>query len=162
MSARSERKRSRLGILAAASAGALAVTTLALAPAAQAVEPTAASIGFDCGTWGSGTADLTATQNGTAATITLTTDAITAPIALSAGSVRSTLTLTRNGSGTTTFTGRSNPAMAAGDPVSSGPLSGTVAAGDSLEATSLTVVVFGISVTCSATTPQNPGPFVFS
>lgn len=65
--------------------------------------------------------------------------------------------------GTTTFTGTENPAIAAGDPVTVGPLNGTVASGDSLESYggSLQIVVFGITVTCTATGPQSPGPFVF-
>ncbi|MEU6080387.1 hypothetical protein [Streptomyces sp. NPDC047108] len=141
--------------------GALAAGTLALAPAAQAVDPTTATLAFDCGSFGSGEATLTATQDGTAATITVSTGAITAPIPISENSVKSTLTLSKNGSETTTFTGNSNPAIPAGSAVSTGPLTGTVAAGDSLEATSLTVVVFGITATCTATSPQNPGPFVF-
>ncbi|NNJ05939.1 hypothetical protein HHX38_17615 [Streptomyces sp. PKU-MA01144] len=153
-------KHRRLGtstaLLAATAAGALA-----LAPAATAVEPTTATVSFECGAFGSGAATLTATQNGTAATISLSTSAIKSPFPLSANSVRSTLTLTKNGSGTTTFTGRANPSIPAGGAVSTGPLKGTVAAGDSLEAKSLTVVVFGISATCNATSPQNPGPFVF-
>ncbi|MEU2429977.1 hypothetical protein ABZ611_10735 [Streptomyces sp. NPDC007861] len=141
--------------------GALAAGTLALAPTAQAVEPTTATLSFDCGSYGSGEASLTATQDGTAATITVSTSAIAAPIPVSANSVESTLTLTKNGSGTTAFTGSANPAIPAGGAVSTGPLNGTVAAGDSLEASSLTVVVLGITATCDATSPQNPGPFVF-
>ncbi|MCX4509398.1 hypothetical protein OHA27_03590 [Streptomyces sp. NBC_01619] len=143
-------------LLAATAAG-----TLAMAPAAHAVDPTTATLSFDCGSFGSGEATLTATQDGTAATISLSTSAITSPFTISANSVKSTLTLTKNGSGTTTFTGNANPEIPAGGAVSTGPLNGTVATGDSLEATSLTVVVFGITATCNATSPQNPGPFVF-
>ncbi|UYQ62835.1 hypothetical protein [Streptomyces peucetius] len=149
-------KRSGLGVL-----GVLAATTLAMAPVAHAVTPETATLSFDCGSYGSGTATLKATQDGTAATIEVSTDAITAPIPIGANSVRSTLTLDKNGTGTTTFTGSSNPAIPAGGAVSTGPLDGTVAAGDSLEAKSLTVVVFGITAECTATSPQNPGPFVF-
>ncbi|MFD3437353.1 MULTISPECIES: hypothetical protein [unclassified Streptomyces] len=141
--------------------GLLAAGTLAMAPAAQAVTPEKATLSFDCGSFGSGTANLTATQDGTAATISLATDAITSPLPISANSVKSTLTLAKNGTDTTTFTGNANPAIPAGGAVSTGPLDGTVAVGDSLEATSLTVVVFGITATCTATSPQNPGPFVF-
>ncbi|MEU9619381.1 hypothetical protein [Streptomyces sp. NPDC048155] len=139
----------------------LAAGTLALAPTADAVTPTTATISFDCGLYGSGAATLTATQNGTSAAINLSTSAITAPIAVGANSVKSTLTLTNKGAGTVTFTGSSNPAIPAGSPVSTGPLSGTVASGDSLEAKSLKVVVMGITVTCNATSAQTPGPFVF-
>ncbi|MFH8929107.1 hypothetical protein ACH4D4_18805 [Streptomyces pristinaespiralis] len=140
---------------------ALAATTLAMAPAAHAVTPETATLSFDCGSYGSGTATLKATQDGTAATIDLSTTAVTAPLPVGANSVRSTLTLARNGTDTATFTGSSNPAIPAGGAVSTGPLAGTVAAGDSLEAKTLTVVVFGITARCTATSPQNPGPFIF-
>nr|WP_236680594.1 hypothetical protein [Streptomyces sp. 9-7] len=132
-----------------------------MAPASAAVTPGTATLAFDCGSYGSGTATLTATQDGTAATISVSTSAISSPINIGANSVRSTLTLTKNGSGTTAFTGNANPAIPAGGPVSTGPLKGTVASGDSLEAASLKVVVLGITATCKATSPQSPGPFVF-
>ncbi|UQA91717.1 hypothetical protein [Streptomyces halobius] len=135
--------------------------TLGMAPAAAAVTPDTATLSFDCGSYGSGTATLTAAQDGTAATIDVSTSAITSPIDIAANSVTSTLTLTKNGSGTTEFSGSANPAIPAGSAVSTGPLSGTVAAGDSLEATSLQVVVLGTTVTCEATSAQSPGPFVF-
>ncbi|MFF3289263.1 hypothetical protein [Streptomyces sp. NPDC003023] len=141
--------------------GALAATTLAMAPAAHAVTPETATLSFDCGSYGAGTATLKATQDGTAATIEVSTDAITAPIPIGAGSAESTLTLSKNGTDTATFTGNSNPAIPAGGAVSTGPLDGTVAAGDSLEAKTLKVVVFGVTAQCTATSPQNPGPFVF-
>jgi hypothetical protein len=154
-------RRGKLSMGMALTAGALVAGTVALAPGAAAVTPTTATATFSCGIWGSGPTTLTATQSGTSATITVTTSAITAPIAVSANSIKSTLTLTKNGSGTSTFTGSSNPAIPAGGAVSTGPLTGTVASGDSLVAKSLTVVVFGVTVTCSATTTQSPGPFVF-
>jgi hypothetical protein len=153
----------RIGAGAALAAGALAVTGLAFAPAALAVTPQTATISADCGTFGSGEATLTATQDGTAATLTVKSSAITAPIALGEDSIASTLTLVKAGGGTVDFTGTQNPAMAAGAPVEVGPLSGTVASGDSLEAFggSLKMTVFGITITCTATGPQSPGPFVF-
>jgi hypothetical protein len=154
-------RRSKLGVVATAGAGAIVAGALVMAPAAGAVEPTSATLSFDCGFWGSGSADLTATQDGTAATITVSTSAITAPLDISENSVDSTLTLTKNGTETTTFSGSSNPAIPAGGAISTGPLDGTVAPGDSLEGKSLTVVAFGVTVTCTATTPQSPGPFVF-
>lgn len=143
--------------------GALAAASLAFAPSALAVTPQSATISADCGAFGSGQATLTATQDGTAATITVTS-AVTAPIALSQDSISSTLTLVNNTTGaTSTFSGTKNPAIAAGDPVTVGPLDGTVASGDSLEAYggSLQLVVFGITVTCTPTGTQSPGPFVF-
>ncbi|MET9866562.1 hypothetical protein ABZZ16_10260 [Streptomyces sp. NPDC006386] len=153
----------RIGAGAALAAGALAATGLAFAPAALAVTPQTATINADCGTFGSGTATLTATQDGTAATVTVKSSAITAPIALGADSISSTLTLVKAGGGTVTLTGKENPAMAAGAPVEVGPLNGTVASGDSLEAFggSLKMTVFGITITCTAAGPQSPGPFVF-
>ncbi|MEU9562311.1 hypothetical protein AB0D16_09740 [Streptomyces sp. NPDC048161] len=151
----------RYGIRRIAICSALAAGALALAPTAEAVAPTTATISFDCGVYGSGSATLTATQAGTSATINLSTSAITAPISVGANSVKSTLTLTNNGAGSVTFTGSSNPAIPAGSPVSTGPLKGTVASGDSLEAKSLKVVVLGITATCNATSAQSPGPFVF-
>jgi hypothetical protein len=153
----------RIGTGAALAAGALAVTGLAFAPAALAVTPQTATISADCGSFGSGEATLTATQDGTAATLTVKSSAITAPIALGEDSITSTLTLVKAGGGTVDFTGTENPAMAAGAPVEVGPLSGTAASGDSLEAFggSLRMTVFGITITCTATGPQSPGPFVF-
>ncbi|MGP4052378.1 hypothetical protein [Streptomyces sp. 2A115] len=155
-------RRKHLGIGAALAAGTLA-TGLALAPGAAAVEPQTATITADCGIYGGGEATLTATQNGTSATITVTSSAITAPLALGEDSIASTLTLVKASGGTTAFTGTENPAMAAGDGVTVGPLNGTVASGDSLEANggSLEMVIFGITVTCTAQGPQSPGPFVF-
>ncbi|MFJ9584972.1 hypothetical protein [Streptomyces acidicola] len=156
-------RRNRFGISAAMVTGAVAVAGLTFAPGAAAVEPQAATITADCGLYGGGGATLTATQNGTSATITLSSDEITAPLAIGADSVQSTLTLVKAGGGTTAFTGTKNPAMAAGDGVTVGPLPGTVAAGDSLEAYggSLKLTVFGITITCNAEGPQSPGPFVF-
>lgn len=155
-------KGKRLATGAAMTVGMLAAAGLAFAPAALAVTPDTATIDADCGIYGSGEATLTATQDGTAATLTVTS-AINAPLALSEDSITSTLTLVDANGGTTSFSGTENPAIAAGDPVTVGPLSGTVASGDSLEAYggSLQIVVFGITVTCTATGPQSPGPFVF-
>ncbi|MEU0406569.1 hypothetical protein ABZ307_01915 [Streptomyces griseorubiginosus] len=152
----------RISTGAALVVGALAATGLAFAPAALAVTPDTATINADCGMFGSGEATLTATQDGAAATVTVTS-AISAPLALSEDSITSTLTFVNANGGTTTFSGTENPAIAAGDPVTVGPLSGTVNSGDSLEAYggSLQIVVFGITVTCTATGPQSPGPFVF-
>ncbi|MEU7716756.1 hypothetical protein [Streptomyces tibetensis] len=153
----------RIGAGAALAAGALAATGLAFAPAALAVTPQTATISADCGAFGSGEATLTATQDGTAAALTLRSSAITAPIALGEDSISSTLTLVKSGGGTVDFSGTENPAIAAGAPVEVGPLGGTVASGDSLEAFggSLRMTVFGITITCTAAGPQSPGPFVF-
>jgi hypothetical protein len=153
----------RTGTGAALVAGALAVAGLAFAPSAVAVTPQSATITANCGFFGGGQATLTATQDGTSATVTLTSTAIKAPIALAQDSITSTLTMANAGGGSVAFSGTKNPAMSAGDPVTVGPLSGTVASGDSLDmyGGSLKMTIFGITVTCTATNPQSPGPFVF-
>ncbi|MDT0439393.1 MULTISPECIES: hypothetical protein [Streptomyces] len=152
----------RTGTGAALLAGTLGLTGLVLAPAAVAVTPQSATITANCGAWGGGPATLTATQSGTSATVTLTSS-ITTPLALSANSIASTLTFV-NGTGTKVFSGTVNPAMAAGSAVTVGPLNGTVASGDSLQAYggTLKMVIFGVTVTCTPSAPQSPGPFVFS
>ncbi|CAL9454475.1 hypothetical protein SUDANB176_02509 [Streptomyces sp. enrichment culture] len=154
----------RIGTGASLAAGVLAVCGLVLAPTAAAVAPGTATVDADCGSWGGGEATLTATQSGTSATVTLNTSAVTAPVAIGRDSLASELTLVKAGGGTVVFRGTENPAMAAGDPLEVGPLTGTVAPGDSLEAYggSLKVTAFGfVTITCTATGPQAPGPFVF-
>ncbi|MBT2439305.1 hypothetical protein J7E93_04060 [Streptomyces sp. ISL-36] len=154
---------SYLGI-GAVLAGALAVTGLAFAPAAGAVTPGTATATYDCGMWGGGLATLKATQSGTAATITLTS-AVKTPIAVGADQINAKLTMARAGGGTRVFSGKKNPALAANQAVTIGPLSGTVAVGDSLNSyfagTALTMTIFGTTVNCDALTSQSPGPFVF-
>ncbi|GGY63213.1 hypothetical protein ACWDE9_09510 [Streptomyces olivaceoviridis] len=148
---------------AALAAGALAVAGLAFAPTATAVTPQSATITASCGIFGGGAATLTATQSGGSATLTLTSTAIKTPVAVAQDSIASTLTMVKASGGTTVFSGTKNPAMASGASVTVGPLSGTVASGDSLEAYggSLKMVIFGITVTCTASAKQSPGPFVF-
>lgn len=148
---------------AALAAGALAVTGLALAPSAAAVTPQSATITASCGIFGGGTATLTATQSGTSATLSLTSTAISAPVTVAADSITSTLTMAKAGGGSVVFSGTKNPVMNPGDPVSVGPLAGTVASGYSLDAYggSLKMVIFGVTVTCTASGHQSPGPFVF-
>lgn len=152
----------RIGTGAALVTGVLAAASLAFAPTALAVTPQTATITADCGIFGGGDATITATQDGTAATVTVTSS-ITAPLALSQDSISSTFTFVNASGGATVFSGTRNPAMATGDAVTVGPLDGTVASGDSLEAYggSLQMTIFGIAVTCTATAPQSPGPFVF-
>ena len=157
-------RRKRLGSAAAIAAGTLAATGLAFAPSAAAVTPLTATINATCSIGGTGSATITATQTGTAATFTISSTTIKTPLAVSKDSATSTLTLVKAGGGTRVFTGKKNPAIPANGGVTVGPLSGTVAAGDSLEAFggNLKIVVFGITITCTASGPQSPGPFVFS
>ncbi|MEU2229759.1 hypothetical protein [Streptomyces vietnamensis] len=158
------RSRSTLGTVAVLT-GALAAAGLAFAPTAGAVSPGSATATYDCGSWGGGTATLTATQSGTAATITITS-AVTTPVSVGADTISSTLTMAKAGGGTRIFTGKKNPALSAGQSVVMGPLSGTVASGDSLNSyfagVALKMVIFGVTVNCDAVTSQSPGPFVFS
>lgn len=153
--------RHKLGIGTAMGATALATAALVMAPTATAVTPTTATLTADCGIYGKGLAKLEATQNGTAASITLSSSAVKSPIAIAANSLTSTLTLTKNTTGTTTFTGKSNPAIPAQGDVTTGPLAGTVAAGDKLVAKSLKIQYSIITINCTAVTVQSPGPFVF-
>ncbi|GGT47788.1 hypothetical protein [Streptomyces purpureus] len=157
-------RNSSLGI-GAVLAGALAAAGLVFAPSAAAVTPGTATASYDCGTWGGGGATLTATQSGTAATITLTS-AVKTPVAVGKDQISAKLTLAKAGGGTRVFSGKKNPALAANTAVTMGPLSGTVAAGDSLNSyfagTALTMTIFGVTVNCDAVTSQSPGPFVFS
>ncbi|MFI7497799.1 hypothetical protein ACIBVL_04670 [Streptomyces sp. NPDC049687] len=154
----------RIGSGAALLAGALAVTGLALAPSAAAVTPTTATITANCGLFGGGAATLTATQSGTSATITLKSSAITTPLTINQNSIASTLTMANSTGPNRVFSGSVNPAMPAGSSITVGPLNGTVASGDKLDfyGGSLKMVVFGITVTCTASAPQSPGPFVFN
>ncbi|MEU1077563.1 MULTISPECIES: hypothetical protein [unclassified Streptomyces] len=156
--------RKRSLVLTALTAGALSTGALVLAPTAAAVSPGSATEVYDCGFYGGGEATLTATQNGTAATVTLTSAEITTPLAVGKDTITTTLTMAKAGGGTLVFSGKRNPAMAAGSGVTVGPLSGTVSPGLSANAHPGTVkmVVFGIPVTCNSTAAQAPGPFVFS
>ncbi|MFB7190542.1 hypothetical protein ACFCZT_35790 [Streptomyces sp. NPDC056230] len=111
---------------------------LALAPTAQAVTPSTATATYDCGTWGSGLATLTAVDSGTTKTIKINSMAITMPPGTSAdpNSITTTLKLTKTSGGVTSqvqFSGKTNPGMISPNPITLGPLkltSGTLAAGD--------------------------------
>ncbi|MFM9369610.1 hypothetical protein [Streptomyces sp. Da 82-17] len=152
----------RVALGAALATGSLALAGVVLAPGAAAVAPGEATTQANCGIYGSGGVTLTATQSGTTGTITVTSSEITTPVAVEANTVQSTLTMTKADGSTATFTGKSNPAMEAGGGVNSGPLTGTVASGDSLDHPgSLKLVVSGITVTCNSTQSLAPGPFVF-
>ncbi|MET7644910.1 hypothetical protein ABZS83_14935 [Streptomyces sp. NPDC005426] len=125
-----------LALGAACSAGAL----LALSsPTAMAVSPTTATATFDCGTWGNGSATLTAVDNGTTKTLKLTSSAITMPAGSSAdpNSITTTLKVSKTAGGVTSqvqFSAKANPGMSYPNPITLGPLkltSGTLATGNS-------------------------------
>lgn len=155
---------SRAALRAAVAVGAAAAVGLGFTASASAVTPLTATATYNCGVWGGGSATLTATQSGTAATIKLTS-AVTTPVHVAANSMTAKLTLAKNGTGTTVFTGTKNPDLPAGSAVTIGPLTGKVAAGDRLDSytggTALSMTIFGVAVNCNATTAQSPGPFVF-
>ncbi|WP_328910081.1 hypothetical protein OG230_11515 [Streptomyces sp. NBC_00234] len=159
-------RRSRFCIGAALAAGALAVSGLALAPAATAVTPANAAADYDCGSFGGGDANLRAVQSGSSITITVSTSVVT-PLPIGAGAATTTLKLARNGGpATATFSGSSNPSIPAFGAFVSGPLTSATAfaAGDTLDSyfggTALTLQIFGTTVSCDAVTSQAPGPFV--
>ncbi|WP_406096493.1 hypothetical protein [Streptomyces sp. NBC_01013] len=132
----SERRRLPLVLVAACSAGALLALS---APTASAVTPLTATATFNCGSWGSGLATLTAAASGTSKTVKVTSSAITMPSGTSAdpNSITTTLKLTKTSGGVTSqvqFSAKTNPGMSGGNPITLGPLklsSGTLAAGDS-------------------------------
>lgn len=130
--------RRRLPLILAAACSATGLLALT-APTASAVTPLIATATYNCGTWGSGTATLTAADNGTTKTIKITSSAITMPAGTSAdpNSITTTLKLTKTVGGVTSqvqFSAKTNPGMSGGNPITLGPLkltSGTLAAGNS-------------------------------
>ncbi|MFF7985382.1 hypothetical protein ACFZDK_40785 [Streptomyces sp. NPDC007901] len=144
---------------------ALLAGTVALAPGAAAVTPTQATTQYDCGNLlGWVTAQLTATQSGTDATITIELSSVTAPLAVPWYSITSTLVLDDINTGQpVVFMGTVNPPLSAGDPITLGPLPGTVELGESLDVlgNELTFLMYGIRFSCEAVTPLSPGPFQF-
>ncbi|WP_406450619.1 hypothetical protein OG782_13450 [Streptomyces sp. NBC_00876] len=134
----SDRRRLPLILAAACSTGAL----LALSsPMASAVAPATATATFNCGSWGSGSATLTAADNGTTKSIKLNSSAITMPVGTSAdpNSITTTLKVSKTSGGVTSqvqFSAKANPGMTYPNPITLGPLklsSGTLAAGDSTD-----------------------------
>ena len=97
----SSRRRLRVPLVLAAACSAAAA--LALAPAAHAVTPLLATATYDCGAWGSGVANLTAADSGTAKTIKVTSTDIKMPPGTSAdpNSITTTLKLTKTSGGVT-------------------------------------------------------------
>ncbi|MFC4505992.1 MULTISPECIES: hypothetical protein [Streptomyces] len=163
---RRTKRKLRAAVIAAASAALLAGTA-ALAPGAAAVTPMRATARYDCGTMGSTTAEFTAAQNGTEATITVELPSITAPVTIPPYTITTTLVLYDTTTGEpTTFTGTlSNPPLPMGNPLNSGALKGTVEPGDILDTVggvnALRFVMLGITFDCRAATPLSPGPFAF-
>lgn len=132
------RRRLPLVLAAACSTGALLALS---APTASAVAPLTATATYDCGSWGSGLATLTAADGASGKTIKVTSTAITMPAGTSAdpNSITTTLKLTKSSGGVTSevrFSAKTNPGLSGGNPITLGPLkltSGTLAAGDSTD-----------------------------
>ncbi|MET9222558.1 hypothetical protein ACIOC1_13670 [Streptomyces sp. NPDC088197] len=122
----------RMGTIAVLSGGAL-FAGLTLAPHAVAVTPATATASYNCGTWGSGTATLTATDSGGVKKLKLSSSTITVPAGTTVppNSITTTIKVKKNGSTEVDFSGTVNPAMTGA--VTLGPLpqsTGTLAAGD--------------------------------
>ncbi|MBD0734239.1 MULTISPECIES: hypothetical protein [unclassified Streptomyces] len=122
----------RMGTIAVLSGGAL-FAGLTLAPHAVAVTPATATASYNCGTWGSGTATLTATDSGGVKKLKLSSSTITVPAGTTVppNSITTTIKVKQNGSTEVDFSGTVNPAMTGA--VTLGPLpqsTGTLAAGD--------------------------------
>ncbi|MFJ2087708.1 hypothetical protein ACIOEW_00400 [Streptomyces sp. NPDC087901] len=130
--------RRRLPLILAAACSTAGLLAL-YAPTASAVTPLVATATFDCGSWGSGSATLTAADNGTTKSIKLTSSAITMPAGSSAdpNSITTTLKVSKTVGGVTSqiqFSAKANPGMTYPNPITLGPLklsSGTLAASNS-------------------------------
>lgn len=112
-----------------------------------------------------GDVKLAAARRGEHATVEVRLPKFKAPVPLFGGVLSTKLTLATADGGTVTFKGADNPAMSRGEPVRSGPLRGTVRAGERLDSftghQSLSAVVLGYRITCTALSDQRPGPFTF-
>uniref|UniRef100_A0AAU2VV10 Uncharacterized protein n=1 Tax=Streptomyces sp. NBC_00008 TaxID=2903610 RepID=A0AAU2VV10_9ACTN len=181
ISSRPIRGRRRLPLVAGAGCAVGAMLALS-SPTASAVVPLTATASYDCGSWGSGLATLTAADSGTNKTIKVTSTAITMPAGTSAdpNSITTTLTLTKTSGGVTSqvqFSAKTNPGLSGGNPITLGPLkltSGTLAVGDSTNSSvlptppttsnwSLQIVASSptsATVPCVATSSQS-APFVW-
>ncbi len=153
----------KLRILGTGTAGAVALTmgALATAPVATAVDPTTATVRITCSSFASGQATLEARRDGAAVTITVFTPVVWVSHFMPADFMETTLKLSTEDGREVTFSGKSNPAMKLGDSFNSGPLTGTVTPGDTLEAKSVTFRFLQFREDCTVTSPQTPGPFVF-
>ncbi|WP_031512809.1 hypothetical protein [Streptomyces sp. NRRL F-5123] len=145
-----------------AAAAALAMSALVMAPPASAANPARPTVGVDCGPWGTGQATLGAQSSGTSAALFFTTAVVWTSHSFPANSMQSTITLTDAQGHDVTFTGKANSAWTLPwEPFVSGPMLGSVTPGETLEFKSLTSSFGTFSFTCTATSPQDPGPFTF-
>jgi hypothetical protein len=112
-----------------------------------------------------GDVKLSAAKRGSRATVEVRLPGFRAPVPLFSGVLRTRLTLRRADGGTVTFEGADNPTIARGEPVRSGPLRGRIRAGDRLDSSvgrqSLSAMVLGYRIRCTAQSKQAPGPLTF-
>ncbi|MBO8202779.1 hypothetical protein JW613_31560 [Streptomyces smyrnaeus] len=145
---------------------------LALASPASAA-PTAVqtvTATYDCGAYGVTDLKIEASAEGGVGSVKVSTSGGLAPADIPADSITATLRLERASGGTVDFSGTANEAAPAGQPVTIGPLTAPVAAGDSLDSyipaagsddASLSLEILGVANTCKAVSKQTPGPIVF-
>jgi hypothetical protein len=154
----------KLSTLGTGTAGAvaLALGALVMAPSASAVGPTTATVQIQCRDWGTGQAKLEAQQDGSTAAITFSTPVVFATHYIPANTIDTTITLSNARGEDVTFKGKANPLWnLLGQAFDSGPVTGTVAPGDVLEFKSVTSTISTLTISCTAISPQTPGPFVF-
>ncbi|GGO83169.1 hypothetical protein [Wenjunlia tyrosinilytica] len=112
-----------------------------------------------------GDVKLSAAKKGSDATVEVRLPDFKSPVPLFSGVLRTRLTLARTDGGTVTFEGADNPTIARGEPVRSGPLKGTIKAGDLLDSRvgrqSLSANVLGYKIKCVAKSKLAPGPLAF-
>ncbi|MFF2407948.1 hypothetical protein [Streptomyces sp. NPDC058092] len=146
------------------------LATVVPASASQTADVQTVTATYDCGSYG--TTDLTihASAASGVGSVKISTSAGLAPVDIPANSITATLRLARAAGGTVSFSGTANDAAAAGRPVVIGALTGSVAAGDSLDSyipaagsgdASLSLNILGTANTCVAVSKQSPGPIVF-
>jgi hypothetical protein len=112
-----------------------------------------------------GDVKLSAARRGSRATVEVRLPGFRAPVPLFSGVLRTKLTLRRADGGTVTFEGDDNPTIARGEPIRSGPLRGRIRTGDRLDSSvgrpSLSAMVLGYRIHCTAQSKQAPGPLTF-
>ncbi|WP_228974902.1 hypothetical protein [Streptomyces sp. DH12] len=158
-----------LGGIATAAPATAAQSAAASSSASASVSQTVTAR-YDCGAYGVTDLTLEASASGGVGSVRISTSGGLAPFDIPADSISATLRLERAAGGTAVFSGTANDAAAAGQPVTIGPLTGAVSAGDSLDSyvpaagsgdVSLSLDVLGIANTCNAVGKQTPGPIVF-
>ncbi|MFD3919047.1 hypothetical protein [Streptomyces sp. NPDC058595] len=155
-----------------AAAAAALLGGMALASPASAAPGAAQTVSatYDCGAFGVTDLEIEASASGGVGSVKVSTSGGLAPADIPADSVTATLRLERAAGGTVDFTGTANEAAPAGQPLTVGPLTAPVVAGDSLDSyipatgssdVSLSLNILGVQNTCKAVSKQTPGPLVF-